>query len=424
MDEISTESLALALLVLLILSGCFSIAETSMMALNRYRLRHLVKTGHRGARLAAQLLSRPDRLLGVVLLGNNLINAASASLVTYLAFRFFGESQWALGFATGFVTFAILVFSEITPKVIGATYPERIAFPAAFVLTPLLKLAYPVVWFVNLFVTAILRLFRLKTGADMQGHKLTLEELRTLVLEGGNFLPQKHQNILVNLFDLESGTVDDVMVPRSQLDAIDIETPVEELRRQVATSNHTRIPVYEHSLENIIGVLHVRKFLSISDDDELSHEQIRQIMREPYFVPMGVPLLTQLQQFQENHERLGLVVDEYGELMGLVTLEDILEEIIGEFTTQSPLATSGSHARQADGSLIVEGGTLLRDLNRRFGTSFPLGGPKTLNGLILEHFEDIPEPGTSMKLADQPLEIVQIQDRVVKSVRLLPKESK
>ncbi|MBI1396456.1 MAG: DUF21 domain-containing protein [Betaproteobacteria bacterium] len=416
--------MALALLVLLILSGCFSIAETSMMALNRYRLRHLVKTGHRGARLAAQLLSRPDRLLGVVLLGNNLINAASASLVTYLAFRFFGESQWALGFATGFVTFAILVFSEITPKVIGATYPERIAFPAAFVLTPLLKLAYPVVWFVNLFVTAILRLFRLKTGADMQGHKLTLEELRTLVLEGGNFLPQKHQNILVNLFDLESGTVDDVMVPRSQLDAIDIETPVEELRRQVATSNHTRIPVYEHSLENIIGVLHVRKFLSISDDDELSHEQIRQIMREPYFVPMGVPLLTQLQQFQENHERLGLVVDEYGELMGLVTLEDILEEIIGEFTTQSPLATSGSHARQADGSLIVEGGTLLRDLNRRFGTSFPLGGPKTLNGLILEHFEDIPEPGTSMKLADQPLEIVQIQDRVVKSVRLLPKESK
>lgn len=423
MDEISTDTLLLALVVLLVMSGFFSIAETSMMALNRYRLRHLVKTGHRGARLAANLLSRPDRLLGVVLLGNNLINAASASLVTYLSFRFFGESEWALSAATLAVTFAILVFSEITPKVIGATYPERIAFPAAFFLTPLLRIAYPVVWFVNLFVTAILRLFRLRTGVDLQGQKLTLEELRTLVLEGGNFLPQKHQNMLVNLFDLESATVDDIMVPRSQIDAIDIESPIEELRKQVSTSNHTRIPVYERRIENIIGVLHVRKFLNISDSDELSHDLVRQVVREPYFIPMGIPLLTQLQQFQENQERLGLVVDEYGELMGLVTLEDILEEIIGEFTTQSPLATSGSFSRQPDGSLIVEGGTLLRDLNRRFGTSFPLGGPKTLNGLILEHFEDIPEPGTSMKLAGQPLEIVQIQDRVVKSVRLLPKEA-
>lgn len=422
MDAIPIHSLLIALFVLLIVSAFFSIAETSMMALNRYRLKHLVKSNHRGAKLASQLLARTDRLLGVVLLGNNLVNAASAALVTYLTFRLFGESELSLTAATVVVTFAILVFSEITPKVIGATYPERIAFPAAYVLTPLLKLAYPVVWFLNLFVGGLLRLLRLKPTHESHAPKLTLEELRTLVLEGGNFLPQKHQNMLLNLFDLESITVDDIMVPRHQIEAIDIDTPVEELRRQIATSHHTRIPVYEDQLENVIGVLHVRKFLNLGEAEEITAERLRRVLKEPYFVPLGTPLLTQLQQFQEKHERLALVVDEYGELMGMVTLEDIVEEIIGEFTTQSPLATTGSFFRQPDGSILLEGGTLLRELNRKLGTHFPLDGPKTLNGLILEHFEDIPEPGTSMKLAGHPLEIVQIQDRVVKSVRLLPKE--
>ncbi len=422
MDDISTEALLATLAVLLVISGFFSIAETSMMALNRYRMKHLAKTGHRGARLTAALLARPDRLLGVVLLGNNLVNSAAAALVTYLTFRFFGESELALYAATLAVTFAILVFSEITPKVIGATYPERIAYVVAFVLTPLLRLAYPVVWFVNLFVSALLRMARLKTGGEGPAQKLTLEELRTLVLEGGNFLPQKHQNVLLNLFDLESARVEDVMVPRPQIDALDIDDAPDELRRKIVTSNHTRIPVYEGSIENIVGVLHVRKFLNISERGEITGAQVRQVMRAPYFVPLGTPLLTQIQQFQAEEERLGLVVDEYGELMGMVTLEDILEELIGEFTTQSPLSTSATLARQSDGSLIVEGGTLLRDLNRRLGTHFPLDGPKTLNGLILEHFEDIPEPGTSMRLGDQALEILKIQDNLVKSVRLLPKE--
>ena len=422
MDEISTGSLIVALMVFLVLSAFFSIAETSMMALNRYRLKHLVKTGNRGARLAANLLARTDRLLGVVLLGNNLINAAAAALVTYLSFRFFGESELSLSLGTLAVTFAILIFSEITPKVIGATYPERIALPAAYVLTPLLKLVYPVVWFVNLFVAGLLKLLRLETGQNAQTHKLTQEELRTLVLEGGNFLPQRHQKMLLNLFDLESIAVEDIMVPRSQIDAIDIGSSAEELRRQVGTSNHTRIPVYQDRIENIVGVLHVRKFLNMAEADNLTPERLRQITREPYFVPLGTSLLTQLQNFQENHDRIGLVVDEYGELMGLVTLEDILEEIVGEFTTQSPLATSVRYRRQPDGSIIVDGGSLLRDLNRKLGTHFPIGGPKTLNGLILEHFEDIPEAGTSMKLGDQPLEIVQIHDRVVRSVRLLPRD--
>ena len=422
MDEISTGSLIVALMVFLVLSAFFSIAETSMMALNRYRLKHLVKTGNRGARLAANLLARTDRLLGVVLLGNNLINAAAAALVTYLSFRFFGESKLSLSLGTLAVTFAILIFSEITPKVIGATYPERIALPAAYVLTPLLKLVYPVVWFVNLFVAGLLKLLRLETGQNAQTHKLTQEELRTLVLEGGNFLPQRHQKMLLNLFDLESIAVEDIMVPRSQIDAIDIGSSAEELRRQVGTSNHTRIPVYQDRIENIVGVLHVRKFLNMAEADNLTPERLRQITREPYFVPLGTSLLTQLQNFQENHDRIGLVVDEYGELMGLVTLEDILEEIVGEFTTRSPLATSVRYRRQPDGSIIVDGGSLLRDLNRKLGTHFPIGGPKTLNGLILEHFEDIPEAGTSMKLGDQPLEIVQIHDRVVRSVRLLPRD--
>ncbi len=420
MDEISTGQLLAALVVLLVISAFFSIAETSMMAVNRYRLKHLAKTGHRGARLTAALLARTDRLLGVVLLGNNLVNAAAAALVTYLTFRLFGESELTLSLATLAVTFAILVFSEITPKVLGASYPERIAYPAAYVLTPLLKLAYPVVWFINLFSSGLLRLLRLNPGHAGASQKLTLEELRTLVLEGGNFLPQKHQNMLLNLVDLESVTVDDIMVPRSQIDALDLQTPPEELRRQISTSNHTRIPVYDGSPENISGILHVRKVLNLGEEEALDAERLRTVMREAYYVPQGTPLLTQLQNFQERQERMGLVVDEYGELVGLVTLEDILEEIIGEFTTQSPLSITGSFRRQEDGSLIVEGGSLLRDLNRKLGTRFPLGGPKTLNGLILEHFEDIPEPGTSMKLAGQALEILQVQDRVVKSVRLLP----
>ena len=422
MDDISTHSLLIALIVFLILSAFFSVAETSMMALNRYRLKHLVKIGHRGARLAAQLLARPDRLLGVVLLGNNLINAASAALVTYLTFRFFGESELALTAATIAVTFAILVFSEITPKVIGATYPEKIAFPAAFVLTPMLRLVYPVVWFVNLFVSAILRMARLDTGQNAASQKLTLEELRTLVLEGGNFLPKQHQKMLLNLVDLESATVDDIMVPRSHIEALDLDAPAEELRRRLATSGHTRMPVYEGSIENIVGVLHVRKILNVFEPDALDRERLSTVLRAPYFIPLGTPLLTQLQQFQEQHDRMALVVDEYGELMGLVTIEDIIEEIIGEFTTQAPPSAGAGGARQPDGSIIVEGSVLLRDLNRRFGTQFPLGGPRTLNGLLLEHFEDIPEPGTSTKLAGQPMEIVQIQDRSVKSVRLLPKD--
>lgn len=419
MDEIPLSTLLIALVVLLVISAFFSISETSMMALNRYRLRHLAKTGHRGARLASQLLSKTDRLLGVVLLGNNLVNAAAAALVTVIVFRMFGESELALTMGTILVTFFILVFSEISPKVMGASYPERIAFPAAYVLTPLLKLVYPIVWFVNLFVRGLLWSLRL-TPQSNQTHTLSMEELRTLVLEGGNFLPQKHQKILLNLFDLESITVEDAMTPRVQIEAIDISAPADEIRRQISTSNHTRVPVYRERLDDVIGIAHVRKVLNLSEGEEFDAETLKESMREPYFIPMGTPLLTQLQNFQEQNDRMGLVVDEYGELKGLLTLEDILEEIIGEFTTQSPLAQTARFRRAEDGSILVEGGSTLRDLNRKLGYKFPLDGPKTLNGLLLEHLRDIPESGTSVKIAGYPMEILQTQDRVIKSVRLLP----
>jgi Mg2+/Co2+ transporter CorB len=418
LDEISLHSLLVTFVVLLLVSAFFSISETSMMALNRYRLKHLARTGNRGAKLAAQLLAQTDKLLGVVLLGNNLVNTAAASLATVIAFRLLGESELGLAIATGVAAFFILVFSEITPKVIGASYPERIAFPAAYVLAPMLRVFYPLVWFINLFVKALLTLLRLKPQTAAQAPMLSLEELRTLVLEGGHFLPPKHQKILLNLFDLQSITVDDLMTPRSQIEALDIDAPPEELKRQISTSNHTRMPVYRGSLDNIIGVLHLRKVLNLGADD-IRSETLMQILRPPYYIPAGTPLLAQLQNFQEEEERLGLVVDEYGELMGLITLEDILEEIIGEFTTHSPLH-GGGITRQNDGSVLAEGATPLRELNRKLGTQFVLDGPKTLNGLILEHLEDIPEPGTTVKIAGVPIEIVQTQDRAVRSARIFP----
>ncbi|SEL45643.1 HlyC/CorC family transporter [Nitrosovibrio tenuis] len=408
--------LLIALAVLLILSAFFSLSETSMMAINRYRLKHLVKQGNRGARLTAQLLMNVDKLLGVILLGNNLLNAAAATLVAVIVSLFFSHNELALFFGTVGVTFAILVFSEITPKVIAAAYPERIALASSYVLTPLLKLFSPVVWFVNLFVQALLTILHLKPKAE-NTQKISMEELKTLVLEAGHFIRKKHQTMLLNLFDLETITVDDVMVPRGQIEAIDLNAEDETIRNQLLTCYHTRLPVYRGTLDDVTGIIHVRKVLNQLGSGEITSAALEKIMREPYFVPSGTPLFSQLQLFQENRERVGLIVDEYGEWKGLVTLEDIVEEIIGEFTTHPP-SQVGTFLKQEDGSIIVEGSSLLRDLNRKLGLNLPLGGPKTLNGLIVEHFQDIPEAGTSLKIAGYPMEIIQTQDRVVKVVRI------
>ena len=415
-DQIPLPWLFTALAVMLLIAGFFSIAETSMMALNRARLKHLVREGRRSARLTQALLDKTDRLLGVILLGNNLVNAASAVLVAEMSIRLFGEGEYILMIATAAVTFFILVFSEIPPNVIGATYPEAIALPSAYVLTPLLRIAYPVVWFVNLFVQGLLRLLFIKPPAD-GGENLSMEELRTLVLEGGKYIPKKHQSIFLNLFELEDMTVDDTMTPRGQIEGIDMQDDLDDIHTAISTAHHTRLVVYEGGLDKVVGILHVRKFLNASRREPLDKDGIRAILRDPYYLPEGTPLLQQLTNFQEQMRHVGLVVDEYGEILGLVTLQDILEEIVGEFTSQKPM--SGNLLRkEPDGSVIAEGTCPLRVLNRKAGFRFPLEGPKTINGLVLEALEEIPEPGTSLMVAGHPVEVMQVHDRMVKVVRI------
>ena len=417
MEDLSTGALLGILACLLVLSGFFSMSETSMMALNRYRLRHLVSKGHRGARLADQLLAKTDRLLGVMLLGNAFLNAACAMLASIITVRLVGQGEFALTVATLVVTLAVLVFSEVTPKVIGAAYAEPIALVVSYILGPLLRVFYPLVWFVNLFVQALLWITRLKPNNHGEAQPLSMEELRTLVLEGAHYIPAKHQTILINLFGLEDITVDDVMTPRHLIEAIDIDDPIDEIRARLGTSHHTVQPVYSRQLDEIVGILHVRKVFHQSHDADLTVETLREIMRPPYFVPAGTPLLTQLQNFQEGRRRFGLVVDEYGELQGLITVDDILEEIVGEFSGRALTHARHIH-RESEDVVLVDGGCSLRELNRKLGLQFWLEGPKTINGRILEHLEDIPEPGTSVKIDGYPIEIVQTQDRMVKMVRI------
>lgn len=391
-----------------------------MMALNRYRLRHLANQGNQNAKRTASLLANTDKLLGVILLGNNLINAASATLVTIISIRLFGNSEWVLGAATLAVTFAILVFSEVTPKVIGASYPENIALPASFILRPLLTVAYPIVWFVNLFVQILLKTLRLKPNNDAE-HILGIEELRTIVFESGKLLPSTHKSILINLLDLENITVDDIMTPRSQIEAIALDNSAANITKYLTSSHHTRIPIYKHQPNEIIGILHLRDIARDLRQQDISKEIILANIKSPYFIPSGTLLFTQLRQFQENKSKLGIIVDEYGELLGLLTLEDVLEEIIGELG-QTTHSHSLEYIPQADGSWLVEGGTPIRLINRRLKLSLPEIGPKTLNGLILEHLEAIPEAGTTLKIANHPIEIMQIHDRAVKTARIYPQQ--
>lgn len=419
MDDIPLSMLFGALVALLATSAFFSAAETSLMAVNRYRLRHLIKEGHRGARLANALLAKTDKLLGVILLGSTFSISATTTLATIIAVRLFGEGEWVLTFSTMAIAFSILVFSEISPKVIAAAYPEPVAFVSSYILIVLLKLTQPITWFVNLFVRAILGMLRLKPNFSETVHAVSMEELRTIVTEAGGYIPKKHQSILLNLFDLEKITVDDVMSAHTQIETIDFDASSEIIAEQIATSHHTRLPVRSGQSEEVIGVLHIRHVLHQAQSGALTKESLSEIMSEPYFVPSGTPLYTQLQQFQEKQQRLALVVDEYGQLKGLITLEDILEEMIGEFTSQSPTLNAAFHP-QEEGGWLVDGSASLRQLNRKLKLNFPLDGPKTLNGLVLEHFEDIPEAGTSFKIAGHTLEIIQTQDRVVKIVLVRP----
>ena len=419
MDDISLAALFAILLLLLVCSAFFSGSETSMMAINRYRLNSLVRKGNRSAKRVSRLLGKVDKLLSSILLGNTLLNVFAAALTNIIILRMFGQNDLAILMGTLAITFVLLVFSEIMPKIIAASYPERIALPASYLLTPLITLFHPVVSVAGGLVKGVLWLLRIKIETDQRKQKMTMEELRGLVLDAEHFLPRKHQKMLLNLVDLERITVNDVMIPRNQIEALNINAEPNELRQQIITCHHTLLPVYADTPSNIIGILHLKRVPALLQESALDLAKLREILNEPYFIPSDTPLLKQLQQFQERHARLGLVVDEYGELLGLVTLENILEEIVGEFTTQSP-AQTGKFLRQEDGSFLLEGSSSLRELNRKLGLHLPLDGAKTLNGLILDHLEDIPETGTSLKIAGYPIEVIQTQDRIVKVARIFP----
>ncbi|HSS28326.1 MAG TPA: HlyC/CorC family transporter [Usitatibacter sp.] len=420
-DNISLDWLFAALVMLLACSGFFSMSETCMMALNRYRLRHLVREGNTGAKLAQGLLERTDQLLAFILAGNTVINAATTILVAEICRRLFGEGDYVLAIATAAASFVILIFAEILPKILGATYSETIAIGASFVLTPLICATRPAMWIVNVIVRGLLKVLRIRQVGEHAAQPLGMEELRTLVLEGGKFIPKKHRSIFLNLFELEDMTVDDTMTPRGQIEHIDLEDDIQDVRNALTTSHHTRLLVTEGGLDNVVGILHVRKVLNATrHEEQIDVEGIRAIMREPYYVPEGTALLTQLTNFQENQRHMGLVVDEYGDILGLVTMKDILEEIVGEFTSQAIGSAARFHL-EPDGSVIADGTCSLRVLNRKAGFNFPLDGPKTINGLLLEQLEDIPEAGTSLLIAEHPVEILQVQNRMVKVVKIMPR---
>lgn len=394
-----------------------------MLALNRHRLKHLVKQGTLGARTTSRLLARTEKLLSVILIGNNLLNTIIPVLTTAIALRTFGTNNLALSMTTGGVAFLIIIFSEITPKIIGAAWPEKIALPASLVLSPLMRVTRPLVWFVNLFVSALLRILHLDTRKAKE-HRLSMDELRTIVLESANFAPHKHRSILLNLFDLENITVDDVMVPRTRIEALDFDTPLETMLQQLDTCYHNKLLVYQGDTDHILGVLQVRKALAARHGRTLDHETIRELLNEPYFVPSGTPVFQQLHYFQENQQRMGLIVNEYGEVQGLVTPEDIIEELIGEFTTTMP-RTSGTRAGwNAKGECIVAGSIPLRELNRLLTLQLPVQGPKTLNGLILEVLREIPDGDVSLQINGCRMEVMQIDHQTVKTIKLFrPQES-
>ena len=415
MNDVPSGILFGALVVLVILSACFSASETGMMALNRYRLRHLTRGGHRGAQRASQLLERPDRLIGLILLGNNFVNIAASSLATVLALRLLGEPGIAL--AAGLLTLVILIFAEVAPKTFAAMHPERIAFPAAHVLTWLLVAFQPLVVAVNWIANGVLRLLRLSPrGADRDA--LSREELRTIVAEAGALIPRRHRQMLMGILDLEKVTVDEIMIPRQEINAIDLDDPPSEILEQILHTQHTRIPLYRSDINEIEGVLHLRRVVAPPQEDGLV-AYLRAQASEPYFIPAGTPLSVQLLNFQRAHERLGLVVDEYGEIEGLATLEDLLEEIVGRFTTD-PTDHSADIHPQDDGTYLVDGSANVKELNRAMHWELPTEGPRTMNGLIIEYLGSIPEPGTSLMIAGYPIEVLQTTGNAVRTARVLP----
>jgi len=416
LNEISTTTLFILLGLLILLSGFFSSSETGLMSLNRYRLRHLVDKGNRGARLAQKLLERPDRLLGLILLGNNFVNILASAIATILALRLIGEAGIAI--ATGLLTFVVLIFAEVAPKTVAALYPERIAFPAAYVYTPLLKAIYPIVFAVNIMANALLKLAGIHPE-KMREDGVSTEELRSVVMETSQLIPQKHQDMLLGILNLENATVDDIMVPRNEITALDLDESWDDIIEDLTTCQRTRLPVYRSDINNIVGVIHMRRVINLLSKNELTPKTFEDLIRDAYFIPEGTSLYQQLINFQKNKRRTALTVDEYGDIQGLVTFEDILEEVVGEFTTASPI-NNNNIIEQDDGSYLIAGGTHIREINRSLNIMLPTEGPKTFNGLILEHLESIPAPGTSILIAHHPIEVTKTQNNAVQAARLMP----
>jgi Mg2+/Co2+ transporter CorB len=415
-EDVPLSALFGLLIVLLLLSAFFSGSETALVSLNRYQLRHKARQGHRGARLAETLLQRPDRLIGLILLGNNLVNFSAASLVAIIALEMGGEPAVALG--TLALTLVVLIFSEAAPKTLAAMHPERLAFPAAMIYYPLLKILYPIVWLTNVASNGVLFLLGVRSS-DSELQPLTREDLRTVVHEAGGRISSRYQQMLLSILDLEKVSVDDVMVPHNEIIGIDLDDEIEEIEAIISKSEHTRLPAYEDNIDNIVGILHLRRLANLAP---LSFDKtsLRELLDEPYFVPEGTPLSKQLVQFQRRRERVALVVDEYGDIQGIVTIEDILEEIVGEFTTD-PADQIEDVVREGPDSFLVSGTANIRELNRAQGWELPTDGPKTLNGLILELLETIPEPSTCLKISGYPLEIVASDDNRVRTVRIGPR---
>lgn len=416
MTDMPIGSLATILVALITLSACFSAAETAMMRLNHYRLRHLVHIKHKGAIRASKLLEHPDRLIGFILLGNNFVNVLASSTATLIALRIFGEAGIAI--AAGLLTLVLLIFGEVTPKTMAALHPERIAFPAAFFIRPLLVLFYPFVWVINLISNTMLKMLGVTTEKNAM-HQLSMEELRTVVNEAGALIPRRHQHMLINILDLEKASIEDIMIPRSEIVGIDLDSDEREIIALLASCRHTRLPLYREVINEITGVLHVRSALPMLTRGEFSKETLVKIAEEPYFIPEGTPLNRQLLNFQRQKRRIGFVVDEYGDIEGLVTLEDILEEIVGEFTTDVSAAVKFVHP-QTDGSYLVDGSANIRTLNRMMNWRMPATGPKTLNGLIIEHLESIPSAGISLRIGGYTIEIMHIAENAVKTARITP----
>ncbi|MCG5516314.1 MULTISPECIES: HlyC/CorC family transporter [Ectothiorhodospira] len=417
MEQIPLGALAAVLVTLFFCSAFFSGSETALMSLNRYRMRHMAQAGHGGARRAQKLLDKPDRLIGLILLGNNFVNILITQLATYIGFRIHGDVGVAV--ATGLLTLTLLVFAEVAPKTLAALHSDRIAYPAAYVFTPLLVVAYPLVWTVNLVANAVLRAVGIRSH-DRAHHALSSEELRVAVNEAGSLIPARHQRMLVALLDLEKATVEDIMVPRNEIVGIDLEDDWEEIEDQIIHSQYTRLPVFKGNVDNMLGFIHLRRVLPMVHRDEFTPDQLRDNLREPYFIPQGTNLNRQLLNFQREQRRIGMVVDEYGDIEGLVTLEDLLEEVVGEFTTD-PSAVSPEVLPQEDGSYLVDATIHLRELNRIVGTRFAVDGPRTLNGMLLEYLETIPDANTSVLIDRYPIEIVHVKSNAIKTVRIGPR---